>query len=303
MQEHACIDLTDDRRDNGFDGDDGNSRRPDALHYAPTDHDGIRQRVAAVSDWIARKRPSLMVIDVSCEVAMLARLASVPTVVVRLGGDRRDEPHLQAFRAARSIVSPFAKALDDPATPGWVREKTVYCPGIVERPNSAPVEEKSILVVLGQGGPVGDGTIWSRAARAMPDWNWRVAGPCSSPAQVPPNLTLLGWVRDVPERIARAEVVVGSAGDGVVGTVLAARRPFVCMPEDRPFGEQVSKAAGLVGTGAAILCTDPSTATWRTLISEARRLSPDAAAALDDPQGADRLGQYLLVLADEGNPA
>ncbi|MEC3912436.1 hypothetical protein U5A82_18735 [Sphingobium sp. CR2-8] len=93
------IDLADDRPvSGGFDGVDRADCRPDALHYAPIDHGGVRARTAAILQWIAAQRPSLMVVDVSVEVAMLARLASVPVVYVRLNGDRRDAPHLEAFR-------------------------------------------------------------------------------------------------------------------------------------------------------------------------------------------------------------
>lgn len=295
-----CLDLPDDRRDASFDGRDGGSDRPQALHYAPIDHDGVRRRVAAIAAWIADAQPALLVVDVSCEVAMLARLASVPTVVVRLAGRREDAPHLQAFRAARSILSPFAAALDDPETPDWLREKTVYCPGLVRRPHIVARDAETILVVVGQGGATSDGAVWARAARAIPDRKWEVIGPCSAAPEAIGNLTLSGWVGDAAERITRAGLVVGSAGDGVVGDVLAAGRPFICIPEDRPFDEQRSKSAGLVRAGAAVLCEDPSRADWAALIADAEDLAPEAAAALDDPRGADRLADYLLALADEG---
>lgn len=108
----------------------------------------------------------------------------------------------------------------------------------------------------------------------------------------------VGWVDDAPARIARAAIVVGSAGDGVVGAVLAARRPFICLPEDRPFDEQRSKAAQLVAAGAALLCEDAVTADWPRLLALAERLDPKAQAALDDPNGAARLAAYVMALAN-----
>jgi hypothetical protein len=297
------LDLSDDRLEASFDGADEESNRPAALHFAPIDHDGVRRRVAAMAGWIAQARPALMVVDVSCEVAMLARLASVPTVVMRLGGVRDDAPHRDAFAAASAIVSPFAEALEDPATPDWVREKTHYFPGLVEQERPGPVDPGSVLVVLGQGGASGDPAVWQRAARATPDWSWSVIGPCAAAGDLPHNLALLGWVDDAAARISRAGVVVGSAGDGVVGAVLAAARPFICLPEDRPFEEQRSKAAALVRAGAALLCEDAAHADWSALLSAAQGLSPDVAAALDDPDGADRFAAFLLALADKGHCA
>ena len=295
---HACVDLPDDRLGSAFDGGYTGGDRPESLHYAPLNHAGIRRRVAMIAQWIAEHRPALMIVDVSCEVAMLARLASVPTLVVRLNGRRDDAPHLEAFRAATAIIAPFAAALEDPETPDWVRRKTVYCPGVVDRSARSVVESRSVLVVVGGGGAPSDGAVWARAARATPDRMWCVIGACTLPIDPPGNLDNLGWVDDAVARIARAAIVVGSAGDGVVGAVLAARRPFVCLPEDRPFGEQRSKARQLVAAGAAVPCDDPATADWPVVLDDAERLAPAAQAALDDPQGADRLAAYVLALAD-----
>ena len=65
-----CIDLPDDRLDDSFAGVDGTDRPP-ALHYAPIDHDGIRRRIAALTQWIATARPALkgakLILDVSTE--------------------------------------------------------------------------------------------------------------------------------------------------------------------------------------------------------------------------------------------
>lgn len=296
---HSCVDLPDDRIDEAFDGMDGDidgTNRPDALHYAPVDHDGIRRRVAAITDWIATARPALMVVDVSCEIAMLARLASVPVVYVRLGGRRDDGPHEQAFRAATALLAPFAEALDDPAVAAWVRAKTLYCPGIVARPAVRAVDPSSVLVVIGRGGPASDGARWAEAARAMPGRAWTVIGPCSPVDDAPANLTIAGWVGDADAWIARAGVVIGSAGDGVVGTVLAAGRPFICLPEDRPFGEQRAKAERLVAAGAAVM----GDGDWPASIAAAERIDPAAARALDDADGAARAAEKLMALADRG---
>ncbi|KQN33676.1 glycosyl transferase [Sphingomonas sp. Leaf38] len=295
---HAYVDLPDDRLHAAFDGDDLGGDRPAALHYAPLDHDGIRRRVAAVTQWIAEHRPALMVVDVSCEIAMLARLASVPTVFVRLNGVRNDIPHLDAFRAATAIVAPFAAALDDPETPDWVRRKTRYCPGVTHRADPDAVEPGSVLVVGGGGGSPIDGAVWARAACATPDRTWHVIGACTPIVDPPGNLERFGWVDDAAARIARTAIVVGSAGDGVVGAVLAARRPFVCLPEDRPFDEQRSKARQLVAAGAALSCNDPATADWPSLLAKVEHRDPAAQAALDDPRGADRLAAYVIALAD-----
>jgi predicted glycosyltransferase len=301
-----CLDLCDDRLlDNGdFDGRDDAAERPEALHYAPVHHDGIRQRVARLADWIALKQPSLMVVDVSVEIAMLARLAATPTVSVRIGGLRDDPAHRDAFRGAKALLAPFHQDLDDPATPAWVRAKTRFCPGLTT-PLSLSEGERSatVLVVYGLGGAGGNSEELAAAARATPDLNWRVIGPASRPASRPANLSMLGWVADADAEIASAGVVIGAAGDGLVNTVIAAGVPFICLPEPRPFDEQASKARRLANLGAAIAIERwPDPSDWPVLMTAAHDLKPDDQRRLHDPDGARHAAEFLIAIAQEGMP-
>ena len=60
------------------------------LHGAPLHHPGLRTRMRQISGWIAAAAPDLIVVDVSVEVALLARLHGVAAVSVALpGGPRR----------------------------------------------------------------------------------------------------------------------------------------------------------------------------------------------------------------------
>lgn len=288
------LNLPDDRLDDSFAGID-HVDRPSSLHYAPLDHEGLRQRTAQMTGWIANSRPRLMVVDVSAEVAMLARLASVPTVYVRLSGRRLDAAHLDAFRAATALLAPFHDALDDDETPGWVREKTFYAPGIVRSARqNISANDDVVLVVLGRGGAISNGEHWAAAACAAPAWQWRVIGPCTVPADLPPNLELCGWVDDADAQIAAARVVIGAAGDGVVSAVLSARRPFICLPEPRPFDEQASKANRLAAVGAAIVRHDwPHSQEWRGLIDRAIAQNQHWPACLECESGPERVARWL----------
>ena len=69
-----------------------------ALHWAPLDHGGYRDRMAAVAAWVAAARPSLLVSDVSVEVTLMARLLGVPVATMVMAGDRSDRPHRLAYR-------------------------------------------------------------------------------------------------------------------------------------------------------------------------------------------------------------
>lgn len=297
----AAIDLPDDRLPDrsGFDGEDDSDTRPLSLHYAPLDHNGVRKRVAVIAGWIARERPALMVIDVSVEIAMLARLASVPTVYVRLSGRRDDPAHADAFRGAAAILAPFDAALDD-AAEACMRAKTFHAPGLLRpAPDGPPVDRDTVLVVKGRGGAPADADYWAAVARAVPSRRWRLIGPATMPGDVPPNLTLADWIDDADRVIASAGIVVGGAGDGLIASVIAYRRPFLCLPEPRPYDEQSRKADRLTASGAAIrIDALPAPADWPALLAAAQRLDPRRLAALDDPNGALRTARRLIAIAD-----
>lgn len=293
-----CIDLPDDRPNAG-DIDQNAQRCPPALHYAPTDHEGIRWRVARLADWIAAARPVLMVVDVSVEVAMLARLASVPTVYVRLSGRRDDRPHRDAFESASGLLVPFHADLDDPDTAAAIRAKSHYAPGIVATPGSHAAQADLVVGVVGRGGAPSNGALWAEAARAVPDRRWRVIGPCTAMHDAPSNLEFRGWVDDADRHIGCAGVVVGAAGDGLVGAVIAARRPFICIPEPRPFDEQAAKAHRLAALEAAIVVDVwPSPEQWPALLRRAEAVERDRLVSLGGRDGAAQAAAWLLSLAE-----
>ncbi|AHE55951.1 glycosyl transferase [Sphingomonas sanxanigenens] len=293
-----CVDLPDDRLTAGsFDGAD-HVGRPGSLHYAPLDHEGIRWRVAKIADWIASARPRLFVVDVSVEVAMLARLASVPTVYVRLSGHRTDRPHLDAYQGASALLAPFHPDLDDEAVDAVIRGKSFYASGIGAAAAPEHVQTDLVVGVVGRGGQPSDGALWAEAARAVPNRRWRVIGPCTAPRDTPPNLELRGWVNDADRHIASAGVVVGAGGDGLVASVIANRRPFICIPERRPFDEQHCKARRLSHLGAAIVSPDwPASPQWPAMIERVEALDPAALAGLHDRDGAAKAAQWLVAMA------
>jgi predicted glycosyltransferase len=301
-----CLDLPDDRLpgSRAFDGEDGADDRSFVLHYAPLHHASVRARVGILADWIRRMSPSLLVVDVSVEIAMLARLAATPTIYVRLGGDRVDLPHLEAFSGARALLAPFHEDLDQATGVNWVHAKTRYFPGLTTARWAAnsPLPN-TVLAVYGAGGPMGDGEALAAAARATPTLDWRAIGRVSQPTEKPANLALLGWVDNADEEIASAGVLIGSAGDGLVSTAIATQRPFICIAQARPFNEQFSKARRLDDCGAAVVLERwPAASDWPELIAAARALEPEALARLHDPDGPRHAAQFIIATANEGMP-
>ncbi len=291
-----CLNLADDvaRRIDA----DSKTGIGESLHYAPCNNDSIRERVAAISDWVVRAKPSLIVVDVSVEVAMLTRLTSTPMVYVRLSGSRRDTPHLDAFRAAVAVIAPFHRDLDDPDVADWVRDKTTYIPGLSRACTCSMASGNSVLVVSGRGGCPIEGDDIAGAAIGTPEEKWRAIGPVTPAENVPPNLSISGWVEIADQDIANADVVIGHAGDGLVNAVIATGRPFICLPQRRPFDEQVLKAKRLEAMGAAlVLDAWPPAAAWPGLLHRARNLNVTVLQGLHDPYGAARAAELLKSLA------
>ncbi|WP_375453570.1 glycosyltransferase [uncultured Methylobacterium sp.] len=299
----AVLDLPDDRLPaSGFDGRDGEAGRPEAFHYAPLGLPAVRCRMAAIAAWIAAADPALIVVDVSVEVALFARLLSVPVLMVRLSGTRTDPPHREAFRSATRLIAPFPRALDGDAVPVWVRDKTHYAGflGAPALPAAAPDPAGPIVVVFGRGGAGGTLERLAAAARAVPERGWHVLGPVAGAVSdaLPENLHLHGWVAEIGPHLARAALVVGGGGDGVVAAVAAAGRRFICLPEPRAFGEQTEKAAGLARLGAAVVRASwPEDAAWPALVRAGLALDPAAIAALHDPDAVPRLGAVIEGIA------
>ncbi len=78
-----------------------------ALHWAPPGHAGLRERMAQLAAWIVTYAPRLLVVDVSVEVAVLARTMGVPTIVMGMPGAREDYAHQLGYRLADAIIAPW----------------------------------------------------------------------------------------------------------------------------------------------------------------------------------------------------
>jgi UDP-N-acetylglucosamine--N-acetylmuramyl-(pentapeptide) pyrophosphoryl-undecaprenol N-acetylglucosamine transferase len=276
---------------------------PSALHYAPLRGEGLRRRMAAIAGWIDRAAPDALVVDVSVEVAALARLHGVPVVVARQHGDRRDPPHRLVHDLASAFLAPYPAELEDPTTAPDVRVRTCYA-GLLSRFDGRSVDrgdarrrlgvgtdERLVVVLGGAGGRGVDVAAVDAAATANPGWRWMalgVGGPHGA-----------GWVDDPLPHLRAADVVVAAAGSNAVSEVLAADRPLVCSPEPRPFDEQHAKAAALQRVGAAVVVPSwPAAAQWSALLERALALDPAVRRRLADGRGAERAAAHLRALAD-----
>jgi hypothetical protein len=271
---------------------------PAELHYAPIGSPGLRRRMATIAAWIAAASPDLLLVDVSVEVALLARLCGTRFAYVRQTGRRDDPPHRLAYGWAAGLLAPYPEWLEAGWAPPELRARSGYV-GAVTRFDGAPRPELTArprrALVLGEGAE----RIGATLAAAAPNWDVLIAtghdtdragGVDPAPGGIDPGSVDL-------DLLASCAVVVSPAGANTVAEAAFAGCGLVCLPCERPFGEQVARGEDLERTGAAVVrAAPPERAEWPELLEEALDRRP-ALARWADGGGAGRAAAYLEGLA------
>lgn len=261
------------------------------LHWAPFGEPGLRSRMAAISAWIAEATPSLLVSDVSVEVALLARLHGVPVVSVVLPGDRGDRAHRLGRAASSALVAFWPEEAE-----GMVRgvDEPLHRVGAVSR---FPVQVQTVeraaarrVVVLGGRGGGGLTDVQLDLARSQaPGWHWEVLGGADGP-----------WLVDPFPSICEADVVVTHAGQNAIAEVAAARRPAIVIPADRPHDEQRTTASVLAGeTWPALVEPEFPATGWAERLERAARLDGRGWARWCDGDAPERFAALVARLVGE----
>lgn len=264
------------------------------LHWAPLRHGGLSARMAVLASWIVRERPAAVVVDVSVEVSLLARLCGAPVVVVALPGQRTDRTHEAAYDLADLLLCPWpveAHARDWPTS--WT-EKASYVGGLSRfdgrpRPPRHPRRDgRRVLLLWGAGGRDADAASVETARRATPGWVWTER----SPERPSPDL----WAE-----LCAADVVVTHAGQNAVADVAAARAPAIVIAQRRPFDEQAATARALkrmyIADGHT---TWPAPHRWAGLLDAAHRRGGEGWSRWSTGHGARDTAASLDALAARG---
>jgi len=162
--------------------------------------------------------------------------------------------------------------------------------------------EEMILVLSGAGGdgfaqaPIGvgartlPGTRWITVGKVARDWHATELG----------NVEHRGWVENVADYVAAADLVIASTGNTTCQQILAAGRPWLAVPEWRYFDEQHRKADALAAAGVATIRPHlPASAhAWSRALDETRAAhDPDGQRALIDPAPAAVAAAWLEALS------
>lgn len=285
-----------------------------ALDCAPLGVNAIRDSMGIMAQWMREADPALLVVDVSAEVALLARICSVPAVKIRMHGNRSDQAHEAAYSASVAMLAPFDERLEQAEYPAAYHSKTEYIGGLVgQRPPPRDREaareqlglptDRMIVVVLSGGGGLGAniGSL-TMAARAFPDALWLVIGRVTRHGHETDfrNLRLVGWVDSTWDYICAADIVVAPGGDNTVHEIAQVGRPFICIPEWCYYAEQACKAQALARVGAAIhAATWPADFdAWRALVEQAFDCDLELQQSLVSARAAEQGARFLDRLAD-----
>jgi hypothetical protein len=266
------------------------------LHWVPEHHDGLAARHARIAAWIATARPRLLVVDVSVEVTLLARLCGVPVVVAAMLGDRNDPAHRLGRDVARALLAPWP-APEPRERPAGSGTPVVHVgafsrfDGRTTTPTAAV--PNSVLVLWGSGGRDVSDEEFAAARAATPGWTWDylVPGRGADPGS------------DVWEALQRNEIVIVHGGHNAVAEVAAARRPAVVVAQDRPFDEQRRRVGLLRDEGLVALDRWPTAQRWPELLTRARAVGTGPWKRWAPGDGAVRAARFLDDLVEEESRA
>ncbi len=217
------------------------------FHYAPINVMGIRERNLILTQFFTKHKRLLFIVDTSAEVVALGRLCSVPVVIIQQHGDRNDLTHQLAYDSAVKVIAPFPEMLS-PNSPDWVKKKTFYAGGFSKYniTDREEIKEQEIGVLVGSGGTSIDLNFLLYLANQLQNYKIKAIGhiylnnKCKD--SLPANLELLGRLSNPLRELNRSCVVIGNAGNNTVMEAATLNKRFICIPEDRPFNEQLNKA-------------------------------------------------------------
>lgn len=268
----------DERADDVLAGRAGQNWQPASLHYSPVGNSDIQQRSHKILDTIYQRRIDLMIIDVSVEVAMLCRAASVPYLYVRLPGLRDDEPHLNAFAGALALLAPYPRTLESTKTPEWISQKTLYLDFINTQQKNAQTYQDFIkhlmqlttdkkalslmlndkdkntptivTVIKGYGGHQAIDAKLPELRQLLPYAFIISLGPIDEDKRHYVDIAV--DVSDVTPFIEHSDYLLMACGLNAVAQACDYATPLVVLPDDRPHQEQEVMAEALIIQGRAL---------------------------------------------------
>ncbi|GGE65266.1 putative glycosyltransferase [Pedobacter psychrotolerans] len=271
---------------------DGNT--VDALHYAPLNVKGISDRVAMMTEFFRSAWPLVLVVDVSVEVTLLARLAGIPTIVMRQHGLRDDLPHLMAYQSAEYLLAPFSASIS-PVSAKWIEEKTIFVGGFsrFSEGDSNNEMERHVAVIVGSGGTSINAAFLKFLVISGSDFYFHIIGKIEGKQIEHAHIKYYGHLDEPKAVLDQCRIIIGNAGHNTVMEMASLNKRFIGIPESRPFEEQVDKASAISSfPGVRIFLPESLYHTdWNHMLTEMEDTAPSwkdviAESALEDAANA-----------------
>lgn len=268
------------------------------LHWVPLGSTGLRTRMARISAWIAAERPAAIVVDVSVEVALLARLHGVPVITFAQPGDRSDAAHTIGYGVSSAVIAPWPERFDPlrlSSADVVLRHDAIRHTGAISRfepASDANVNPRQIAVLGGAGGRGVSalGLVVAEARERSSGYDWIEL--TDAPADV------------VSTTLRESALVFAHCGQNAIAEVAASRVPAVLVPEERPHDEQTAMAGALAGSNLPAFVTAPdSDVDWQSTLAMVGGYDGTLWSEWCDGFGAQRAAAVIESVALENLPA
>ena len=268
---------------------------PETFHYAPLNVPGIKKRMAIMANVFEEESQMILVVDVSVEITLFARLCGIPTIVMAQHGNRNDLPHLMAFQSAALILAPFPESLYV-GERNWVYDKTLFTGGfsrfIPDGRNE--VMQNEIAILIGAGGTSINASLIKHIAQQSPTLIFHVMGEEIKDDENP-NIFWHGRVDHPQALLESVSIIIGNTGHNTVMEVATLNKRFIGIPESRPLAEQEQKAEAVAGRrGIYIVSRDDLWRTkWQDIFEQIIQEEPDWSDVIL-PNAIDNLAKAIV---------
>lgn len=274
-----------------------------AFHYTPYDSAIFDRNQQLIDAWLELGIRELYV-DVSAEVAILAKLYGLIVGYAVMPGTRTDRAHSYAYDAADYLLAHCAPQFDDP-TNRKTTTKTHYSGGISrfkkslnehDRNPVLPGMPSNVVVTMSPKAEQNVAQFVLHSAQHFPDTTWHIVG--SELLSNTASIEVHGVLKNPQLLYEQADIIIGSGGTNTIMEVASVAKPFICIPEPRPFDEQLIAAQNLQRLHAALYMQNfPKPSEWQGVIDDMRQID---LMAFSDLVSDDAAAQAAKIIESVG---